>query len=311
MDEQLGILNRSLEAVSRPVVPEAESLVQTPVLAAGVQAGTADDAGRPSGSAVVDSAERPLEDAESSGAGRLDTTPELALTREELLASATYTSADSTPVKEARWEHCVEKMLRDEAKEKASRQALKTTTSQVDAERPSPSVVDEGAASVEAGIVETRTSSTRDTLRRLLSGDVIPTADEQMEQLRREAAERKAEKTAEMARLHAKLDALANARRQTVMANQKTRKEKRAKQQAKGRYKKRRSAGSSAIPLALDAAKTPSADLGDDASSAMSEDSLDGKEPDAERPAPVAASNAEEGECSTESEGEFAHFNAA
>ena len=95
------------------------------------------------------------------------------------------------------------------------------------------------------------------------------------------------------------------------MANQKTRKEKRAKQQAKGRYKKRRSAGSSAIPSALDAAKTPSADLGDDVSSAMSEDSLDGKEPDAERPAPVAASNAEEGECSTESEGEFAHFNAA
>ena len=54
MEDQMGILNRSLGAVSRPVVPEAESLVQTPVLAAGVQAGTADDAGRPSGSAVVD-----------------------------------------------------------------------------------------------------------------------------------------------------------------------------------------------------------------------------------------------------------------
>ena len=114
----------------------------------------------------------------------------------------------------------MEKMLRDEAKEKTSRQALKATTSQVGAERPSPAAAEEGAVSAEGGVVEPSTSSTRATLRRLLSGDVIPTAEEQMEQIRREAAERKAEKAEKMSRLIAKLDALANARRQAVAANQ-------------------------------------------------------------------------------------------
>ena len=140
---------------------------------------------------------------------------------------------------------------------------------------------------------------------------MIPTAEEQMEQIRREAAERKAEKAEEMSRLIAKLDALANARRQAVAANQNTRQAKRTKRKSKGRHGRRRVAASAADDPELDAGRTRSADQEDEQSSVMSEDSFAGNEPDAVRPAPIAASSVDEGELSTASEGAFANFNAA